>query len=63
MKRAEHKENKQKRGISEVGSSSKLPPVHSKHSVPANPTLNSVSLQEEGLVSVLHEYFMKNNFM
>jgi len=25
--------------------------------------MNSVSQQEEGLVSILHEYFMKNNFM
>jgi hypothetical protein len=37
--------------------------VHSKHSLPQNLSLNSVSLQEEGLVSILHEYFMKNNFL
>lgn len=62
MKKTEQKENK-KRGASETGSSSKLPPVNSKRTLPQNLSLNSVSQQEEGLVSILHEYFMKNNYM
>ena len=62
MKKTEQKENK-RRGASGTGSSSKLPPVHSKRTMPQNLSMNSVSLQEEGLVSILHEYFMKNNYM
>ena len=53
MKRINVKENK-KRGVSEAGSSSKLPPVNPKQSINANPSLNAISSQEEGLVSVLH---------
>ena len=43
------------------GSSTKLPPVNPKQTVPLNFALNSLSQQEESLVGVLHEYFMKNN--
>lgn len=63
MKKPEMKENK-KRGVSEAGSSTKLPPVHTKHAMAQNNfSMNAVPAQEEGLVSILHEYFMKNNFM
>lgn len=62
MKRNDFKENK-KRGASEVASSTKLPPVNSKQAVPANFTLNAVSQQDEGLISILHEYFIKNNYL
>ncbi len=62
MKKPEQKENK-RRGGSVITSGSKLPPVHSKHALPQNLSMNPVSAQDEGLVSILHEYFMKNNYL
>ena len=53
MKKNDFKENK-KRGASEVSSSTKLPPVNPRQAVLANFTLNAVSQQEEGLISILH---------
>jgi hypothetical protein len=44
MKRNELKENK-KRGASETGSSTKLPPVNPKQGIPLNFSLNSLSQQ------------------
>jgi len=62
MKKTELKENK-KRGSSEASSSMKLPPVNSKHTIASNLSLNALAQQEEGLISILHEYFIKNNYL
>jgi hypothetical protein len=37
--------------------------VNARQAVQANLSLNASSQQEEGLVSILHEYFMKNNYI
>ena len=53
MKKNDLKENK-KRGGSEIVSNTKLPPVNQKSPISYNLSLNAVSQQEEGLVSLLH---------
>ena len=37
--------------------------MNPRQAVQANFSLNASSQQEEGLVSILHEYFMKNNYV
>lgn len=41
----------------------KLPPLNKKQLVNDKPSLTNITHQDEGIIGLLYEYFIKNNFM
>ena len=62
MKRNDQKENRKR--VNSQSAIQKLPPLNKKNAVPDKPTnLGAISHQDEGIVGLLTEYFIKNNFI
>lgn len=62
MRKNDFKENKKTNNNNNGGSSTKLPPVNKKINQNQNVTLNTSNYQDQGLIGLMHEYFIKNNF-
>jgi hypothetical protein len=62
MKRTEQKENRKR--VNSQSNSQKLPPLNKKANALDKPaSLGAISHQDEGIVGLLSEYFIKNNFI